>query len=172
MNSTVKLHLLSFGNARTYLTASLFIVGNIALPKLFHLIPLGGLSFLPIYFFTLVAAYKYGWKVGLLTAVFSPLVNHILFGMPVAAMLPVILTKSLLLAGAAGFASLYFKRVSIVILTLVVISYQALGMFGEWAITGNFYNAWQSVQIGLPGMLLQIIGGYFIIKSNTLSRYF
>ncbi|MDR2011323.1 MAG: ECF transporter S component [Bacteroidales bacterium] len=171
MNSTVKFHLLSFGKAKTYFAAMLFIVGNIALPKLFHLFPQGGSGWLPIYFFTLIAAYKYGWKVGLLTAVFSPLLNHVLFGMPVTGMLPIVLTKSLLLAGVAGFASLYFKKVSIGILTLVVIFYQALGMVGEWAIAGNFYNAWQSVKIGLPGMLLQIFGGYFVIKSNIFSKY-
>lgn len=38
--------------------------------------------FLPIYFFTLVAAFRCGWKVGLLTAVLSPVVNCLLFGMP------------------------------------------------------------------------------------------
>lgn len=69
---TVKLYSLDYNNVKTYLAASLFILGNLALPQLFHLIPQGGITWLPIYFFTLVGAYKFGWKVGLLTAVLSP----------------------------------------------------------------------------------------------------
>lgn len=82
MSTTVKLYSLPLTNVKTFLLALLFIVGNILFPQLAHLLPQGGLIFLPIYFFTLVGAYKYGIHVGLLTAVLSPLVNHLLFGMP------------------------------------------------------------------------------------------
>lgn len=102
METTVKLYSLNYSNVKTYLATSLFIVGNILFPRLFHLIPLGGLTWLPIYFFTLIGAYKYGWKVGLLTAILSPVINSLLFGMPVPAVLPAILLKSVLLAIAAG----------------------------------------------------------------------
>ena len=94
METTVKLYSLNYSNVKTYLATSLFIVGNILFPRLFHLIPLGGLTWLPIYFFTLIGAYKYGWKVGLLTAILSPVINSLLFGMPVPAVLPAILLKS------------------------------------------------------------------------------
>lgn len=79
---TVKLYSLDYSNVKTYLIAALFIAGNMALPQLFHLIPQGGITWLPIYFFTLIGAYKFGWKVGLLTAVLSPIANSLLFGMP------------------------------------------------------------------------------------------
>ena len=36
---TVKLYSLDYNNVKTYLAASLFILGNLALPQLFHLIP-------------------------------------------------------------------------------------------------------------------------------------
>ena len=91
--TTVKLYSLSYGNVKTYLAALLFVLGNLAMPQLFHLIPQGGVIWLPIYFFTLVGAYKYGWRVGLLTAVLSPLVNSALFGMPAVAALPPITSK-------------------------------------------------------------------------------
>lgn len=96
--TTVKLYSLDYSNVKTYWAASLFIIGNILFPKLFHLIPQGGITWLPIYFFTLIGAYKYGWKVGLLTAVLSPAINSLLFSMPAPATLPVILLKSVLLA--------------------------------------------------------------------------
>ena len=88
MQSTVKLYSLNYSETRTYLTALIFVAGNVVLPQLFHLFPSGGTTWLPIYFFTLIGAYKYGWKAGLLTAIASPLVNSWLFGMPAPAVLP------------------------------------------------------------------------------------
>ena len=94
---------MSYRDIRAYTMAALFVAGNIVLPQLCHLVPQGGLVWLPIYFFTLVAAYKFGLTAGLLTAIASPVVNSLLFGMPAAASLPIILIKSVLLAVAAAF---------------------------------------------------------------------
>lgn len=162
--TTVKLYSLDYSNAKTYLAALLFVFGNIALPQAFHLVPQGGITWLPIYFFTLIGAYKYGWKVGLLTAIVSPLVNSLLFGMPLVAGLPAILLKSVLLAVATGLAAYRFQRISLPILFTVVMAYQVIGTLGEWAMKGSFYNAVQDFRIGLPGMMLQVIGGYLFIK--------
>ena len=100
--TAVKLYSTGYREAKTYLAAALFVAGNIVLPQICHLVPQGGLRWLPIYFFTLVGAYKYGWRTGLLTALASPLVNAALFGMPAVTALPAILVKSALLAGTAG----------------------------------------------------------------------
>lgn len=162
--NSVSLHSLEYKEARTYWVAALFVVGNIALPQLCHLVRLGGPTLLPIYFFTLVAAYKYGWKVGLLTGVASPLVNSLLFAMPAPAVLPAILVKSLLLAAAAGFTARRFRRVSLLLLVGVVLFYQVVGSAGEWALSGSLTAALQDFRIGIPGMLLQIFGGYLLIK--------
>lgn len=162
--STVRLYSLPYGQAKTYGIALLFVAGNIILPQLFHLLPQGGIIWLPIYFFTLVAAYKYGWKAGLLTAVLSPVFNSALFGMPAAATLPAILLKSVCLALVAGFTAAHFKKASLVLLAAVIIAYQALGFVGEWAMTGSAYLAAQDFRLGIPGMLLQIFGGYACIN--------
>lgn len=166
--NTLRLYSLGYSNAKTYLVATLFIIGNIALPQLVHLIPQGGLTWLPIYLFTLVGAYKYGWKVGLLTAVASPVFNSMLFGMPTAHALPAILLKSVLLAVFAGIAAARFHKASLWMLMAVVLSYQTVGTLGEWLMQGDFYLAVQDFRIGVPGMLLQIFGGWFII--NCLMR--
>ena len=162
--TAVKLYSLNYNNVKTYLAASLFIAGNILLPRLFHLIPQAGITWLPIYFFTLVGAYKYGWRTGLLTALASPLVNAALFGMPAVTALPAILVKSALLAGTAGYAARRFNRVSVALLAAVVLFYQIVGSAGEWALTGSFTAAVQDFRIGIPGMLLQVFGGYLFIK--------
>lgn len=164
MKTTANLYTLDYSNARTYMAASLFVLGNLVLPQIFHLVPQGGITWLPIYFFTLVGAYKYGWKVGLLTAVLSPLINSLLFGMPLPVALPAILLKSVLLAAAAGFAAHRFQRISLPILAMVVLSYQIVGTLGEWILVGDFFRAIQDFRIGLPGMLLQIVGGYLVLK--------
>lgn len=162
--TTVKLYSPGYREGRTYLAAALFIAGNIVLPQICHLVPMGGLRWLPIYFFTLIGAYKYGWRVGLLTALLSPLVNSALFGMPAAAMLPAILLKSVLLAAAAGFAARRFGRVTLPLLAGVVVFYQLFGSLGEWAYTGSAAAALQDIRIGIPGMLAQVVGGYAVLR--------
>ena len=162
--SSVTFYSTGYRETRTYLAAALFAAGNIVLPQLCHLVQLGGPMMLPIYFFTLVGAYKYGWRVGLLTAVLSPLVNSALFGMPAAAALPAILLKSVLLAAAAGFAARRFGRATLPLLAGVVLFYQTAGTLGEWAFTGSAAAAVQDFRIGIPGMLAQAAGGYLIIN--------
>ena len=164
MDTSVKLYALTYRDAKTYLAAALFLAGNVVLPQLCHLIPQGGVTWLPIYFFTLIGAYKYGWRVGLLTAVLSPLVNSALFGMPAPAALPVILLKSVSLALCAGFVAHRARRATFLALLTVVVAYQLVGSLGEWAITGSWQAAVQDVRIGFPGLALQVVGGYAFIK--------
>ena len=160
-----------FNNIRTYLFILLFVAGNLLLPQLTHLVPKGGFIFLPIYFFTLVAAYKFGPNVGVMTAVFSPLLNNLLFGMPPAFVLPIILVKSLLIVVFAILISSRYKKVSIFHLVLVVLGYQLTGSLIEWGITNSFTMATQDFTIGIPGMLIQVIGGWIILKKLASYEY-
>lgn len=164
MQTAVKLYSLGYSDIKTYMVAALFIAGNIVLPQLCHLIPQGGMILLPIYFFALIAAYKFGWKAGLLTAVLSPVVNNLCFGMPALALLPVILVKSSLLAVFAALAASRFQKVSLLLLAVVVVAYQLVGGVAEWAITGSLDAALQDFRLGYPGMLLQIAGGYAVLR--------
>lgn len=161
---SIALYQLGARSLKTYLFALLFIVGNILLPQLCHLVPQGGLILLPIYFFTLVGAYKYGFTVGLLTAVLSPLVNNLLFGMPAAPMLLTIMIKGTLLAGVAAFVASRTKKVSLLGLIAVVLLAQCLGMLWEWAYTSSLSAALQDFRLGWPGLLLQIFGGFLLLS--------
>ena len=171
MLTTLRLYALPFNCINTYWTAALFIIGNIAMPQLFHAIPAGGMTWLPIYFFTLIGAYKYGWRVGILTAIASPLLNSALFGMPAATALPAIMLKSILLAVIAGYTSQRFQKASIALLTAVVLGYQITGTLGEWLMTADIHLALQDFRIGIPGMLLQILGGWLLINRLPLNRH-
>ena len=164
MEKEIRIYNYGLNELKTYLFVFLFVAGNIILPQLCHLIPDGGKMFLPIYFFTLVASYKYGVKVGLMTAVLSPIINSLLFGMPAFALLPAILTKSVVLALAASFVANKTHKISIVNLLIVVLTYQFVGTLAEWAMTSSFYVAIQDFRLGIPGMVLQLFGTYFLLK--------
>lgn len=162
--TSVTLYSLEYKEAKTYLYAALFVAGNIVHPQVCHLLPAGGPTWLPIYFFTLVGAYKYGWRTGLLTAVASPLANSLLFGMPAAAVLPAVLLKSCLLALIAGWTAARFRRTTLLLLAAVVVAYQTVGTLGEWALSGSFLTAVQDFRLGVPGMLLQVVGGWAFLR--------
>ena len=164
MEKEIKIYNYGLNELKTYLFVLLFVAGNIILPQLCHLIPDGGKIFLPIYFFTLVASYKYGVKVGLITAVLSPIINSLLFGMPAFAILPAILTKSVVLALVASFVANKTHKISIVNLLIVILTYQCVGTLAEWAMTSSFYVAIQDFRLGIPGMILQLFGTYFLLK--------
>ena len=155
---------MDYRQARTYVLASLFVLGNIALPQLCHLMPHGGHIWLPIYFFTLVGAYKYGWRVGLLTAVLSPVVNSLLFGMPALAALPVILVKSVTLAAVAALVARRTGRVTLAALVAVVLAYQVIGSLAECLMAGSWMAGLADWRMGIPGMLLQVLGGYAVLR--------
>ena len=83
--------------------------------------------------------------------------------MPALALLPAILTKSVVLALAASFVANKTHKISIVNLLIVVLTYQCVGTLAEWAMTSSFYVAIQDFRLGIPGMILQLCGTYFLV---------
>ena len=158
------LYQLSLTQSRTYLYSALFIVANLLLPQVVHLIPNGGAILLPFYFFTLLAGYKYGFNVGLITAVVSPLLCNVVMGMPAVAWLPIVLIKSVLAALAAACVAKWFNKVTLPAIALAVVLYTAVGFFIEWAMSQNVHIALNDIVIGYPGLLLQIVGCYLLLK--------
>ena len=142
----------------------MFVACNLVLPQLFHLIPQGGIIFSPLSLVILAGASKFGWKTGLLAALLSPLVNHLLTGMPAWEVLPVMTLKLSVLALVAGLAAQHFKTVSLPLLIGVVLASKAIGCLGELAITGGIAATIADFTIGWPGLLLQVIGAWLIIK--------
>lgn len=167
MEKEIRIYDYKLNELKTYLFVILFVAGNVVLPQLCHLIPNGGKILLPIYFFTLFASYKYGLKVGLMTAVLSPLINSLAFGMPAMALLSAIMIKSIVLAFTASFVANKTNRVSIINLLIVVLTYQCVGTLSEWAMTSSFYVAIQDFRLGVPGMTLQILLSYLLLRKMS-----
>ena len=80
-----------------------------------------------------------------------------------AIVLPAILLKSVLLAVGAGLVAARFRKVTLPLLLGVVLFYQVAGTLGEWMLSGSLFTALQDFRIGIPGMLLQVLGGYWLI---------
>ena len=164
METTARLYTLNFDEAKTYLWATVFVACNLVLPQVFHLIPQGGVIFSPLSLVILVGAYKFGWKTGLLAALLSPVVNHLLTGMPAAEVMPVMALKLAVLAIVAGLAAQHFKTVSLPLLISVILVSKAIGCLGEFALTGGIEATIADFTIGWPGLLLQVIGAWLILK--------
>ena len=164
METSIKLYSLTYSERRTYLMAALFVVCNIALPQLFHLIPQGGIIFAPLSLVILAGAYKFGWRAALLAAVASPIVNHLIFGQPAADVMTLMAVKLALLAVISGLTAQYFKSVSLLLIIGVVMAAEVLGGLTELTLTGGITATIADFTIGWPGLLLQVFGTYVLLK--------
>jgi hypothetical protein len=164
MEATVTLYTLNYDEAKTYMWAAIFVACNLVLPQVFHLIPQGGIIFSPLSLVILFGAYKFGWKTGLLAALLSPTVNHLITGMPMMDVLPVMTVKLAVLALVAGLAAQHFKTVSLPLLLGVVLVSKAIEALGELALTGGIAATIADFTIGWPGLILQIVGAWLILK--------
>ena len=162
--NAVRLYAFNYDEAKTYLWAMVFVACNLVLPQVFHLIPQGGVIFSPLSLIILAGAYKFGWKTGLLAALLSPVVNHLLTGMPAAEVMPVMALKLAVLAMVAGLAAQHFKTVSLPLLIGVILVSKAIGCLGEFALTGGIDATIADFTIGWPGLLLQVFGAWLILK--------
>ncbi|MEG1585322.1 MAG: ECF transporter S component [Bacteroidales bacterium] len=164
MYAAGRFYSLSYQDTKTYLFSLLFIAGNILLPQLCHLFHLGGVIWLPIFFFTLIGAYKYGIWVGLLTAVLSPVINSVAFGMPPAVILPEMILKSALLAMGAAYVAKQTKKVSFIGILLCILGYQMIGSGVEMLAGADPAHILNSLKLGIPGMTVQLLGGFGLLK--------
>jgi len=163
MKTNVRLYTLNYNEVMTYLWAMVFIICNLALPQLFHLIPQGGVIFSPLSLVILIGAYKFGWKTGLLAALLSPLVNHLTTGMPTMVVLPVMTLKLAVLALVAGLTAQHFKKVSLLLFIGVILVTKVMGGLGELLLTGGIEATMADFAIGWPGLLMQLFGSWFFL---------
>ena len=84
--------------------------------------------------------------------------------MPPVASLPAILVKSITLAVAAGLIGKKM-RFSLLSVALAVLICQVVGMTFEYLMDFNFLHALQDVRIGWPGILIQVFGGWLLLKA-------
>ena len=155
---------LGLSDARFYLATAAMVLGNVALPYAVHRMPGAGSVLLPIFFFTLLAGWRFGAKAGILTGLLSPLANHWLTGMPPAPMLWSLIWQSALLGGLAAFAASRERRPTLRALALVVLAHQVLVLSPRF-IEGGMAGVLTTFRMRLPGLLLQVVGGFVVLQS-------
>ncbi|MEI2698192.1 MAG: hypothetical protein V9E94_07545 [Microthrixaceae bacterium] len=160
---------LALGDRRLYLVTAALVAGNVLLPFAFHQVPQGGRMFLPIFFFTLIAGWRFGVSAGMLTALLSPLAAHALSGSPASAALPSIILQSGLLGLLAAFAAALGRRTSLTFLALVVAAHQSLVLLPVLAASGPEAAA-AALWLRLPGLLLQVLGGFLVLRLLERTR--
>jgi hypothetical protein len=84
--------------------------------------------------------------------------------MPATEVLPVMTMKLAVLALVAGLAAQRFKSVNLPLLIGVVLITKAIECLGEFVLTGGIAATIADFTIGWPGLILQILGTWLIIK--------
>ena len=151
----------------TYLKAALFVALSVLTPMLLHQFSLAGTVLMPILFITFLAALRFGWAVGLLSAVASPLVSYALTGMPPGLILYVVLAQCIAIALLVGIFSKDSFRITFWQVAVVIIVYQLIAFILEtlfFSASIAFYGIWDTI----PGMLIQLL--FFTRYSQILLR--
>jgi len=161
---------LRYKDVRSYLLTAAFVVLAVAVPWVFHQFHLAGPTFLPMHIFVILAGLLFGWRAGLLVALFTPAVSYFVSGMPAINILPQAVIElsaygviagllrekyhlrtiwSLLGAMIGGRLAL-LATVSIIYLVSGS-SYSPLGIA-----SGPLASFWSTVQQGWPGIVIQL----------------
>lgn len=149
-------------NVKKMTLAALFIALGLALPFVTMQIPAIGSMLLPMHIPVFICGFVLSYKYGLLVGVLTPLLRHLIFGMP-----PLLsaITMAFELGAYGFFSGILYRKVSHNVYISLILSMllgrvvwgiasmviYGVGEFGLSAfIAGGFVNA-------IPGIVLQII---------------
>ncbi len=92
--------------------AGFFIALGVLLPLPFHMIGIGGTIFLPMHIPVLLSGFDLGGFSGLMTGVLTPLINHLITGMPPLAPIPMAVIMMFELGAYGLLAGVVFQKTS------------------------------------------------------------
>lgn len=164
MNSQSQLGVLTLRDYSTYLWMLAFVAGNVLGPQLCHIVPMVGKMLLPIMLFTMIAAVRFGLSCAMLTAIVSPLISSLVFGMPTGIMLAAVLMKSLVIALVFGFWRERKGTFTIWNLLALAVGVQLFCFVTEGAFMFGFATSWANLLISWPGVIIQVGACYFVLK--------
>ncbi len=151
-----------------------FVVLAIYLPMAVHYF--GGVNagraFLPMHFFVLIAGLLLGWRAGLITGLLSPILSHLITGMPMNDVLPFIIVE---LSGYGLVAGLLKEKAKLNIWVSLVgaliigrlLTGIAVFLFSDEDAVNFVLNAAKS---GLSGIALQLL--LIPVVMRKLYKYF
>jgi hypothetical protein len=98
---------LKTSNIGLVLFSAVFIAADVLLPWAAHQFGIAGQVFLPMHFLVLVSALLFGWRMGLVVGLFTPIMSYLFSGMPLFSILPLVIIE---VASLGFFAGLFRER--------------------------------------------------------------
>lgn len=161
---------LRYTEIRTYILAGLFVLFGVLTPWVFHQFHLAGATFLPMHLFVFAGALLFGWRLGLMVGLLSPLVSYALSGMPALQTLPQIIVELSTYGLVAGvLREKLHLRAAWSLLGAMAAGRLALGLVAvaTFLTIGKVYSpfgladnplsmVWSVIKQGWPGMVLQL----------------
>ena len=146
---------------------AMFIALGVVLPQAFHAIPNAGSVFLPMHIPVLMSGFVVGPLFGLICGVATPLLSHLIFGMPPAPVLPGMLCELAVYGLMTGLLSRLIKIKNVTAKTYIVLILAMLagrltyGVLNALVFKAGSYSmqAWTSAAFvtALPGIVIQLI---------------
>jgi riboflavin transporter FmnP len=145
---------------------ALFLALAVVLPVGFHAFGIGGRVFLPMHFPVLLAGFLIGPYSGLTVGLMSPLISHLITGMPPTYAVPLMSLELPLYGLVAGLAyqklrlNIYIALIVAMIVGRIMfgLGLFILGMFMELPYTATvFFSTAGPILAGLPGIIAQIV---------------
>ncbi len=162
--------ILRYTDVRSYVFTGVFILLAVSVPWVFHQFHLAGAIFLPMHIFVLIAGLVFGRRAGLIVGVSSPVVSHLVSGMPALNILPQITVELSVYGFLAGvlrqryevptvwslLAAMTGGRIALLltILTIYLASGKSYSPVGLQA--NPFASFWSIIKLGWPGVVIQL----------------
>lgn len=152
---------------RKLVLTALFIAIGVVLPQAFHAIPNAGSIFLPMHIPVLIAGFAVGPLFGAICGILTPILSHLIFGMPPAMMLAQMICELAVYGFMTGLLNSLIKIKNPVaknyaVLILSMLSGRlAYGILNALIFKAGSYSlqAWLSAAFitALPGIAIQLI---------------
>ena len=165
---------------RDLVLTAMFIALGVALPQAFHAVPNAGSVFLPMHIPVLIAGFAVGPVFGLAAGILTPLLSHLLFHMPPAAILPSMLCELAMYGLATGFFAriIKTKNALVKIYTVLILGMLAgrvtYGILNALIFRAGSYSlqAWLSAAFvtALPGIIIQLIVIPFLVLGLSKAK--
>lgn len=146
---------------------AMFIAIGVILPQAFHAIPNAGSIFLPMHIPVLVSGFAVGPLFGCLCGIFTPLLSHLIFGMPPAPILPQMICELSMYGLMCGLLWKYVKienqlaKIYVTLIGAMLIGRVVYGIMNALVFKAGAYSLqmWLSAAFvtALPGIAIQLI---------------
>jgi hypothetical protein len=161
---------LKYEDVRSYVFTIGFVALGVIVPWACHQFHLAGPTFLPMQYFVLLAGLLFGWRVGLVVGLLTPLTSYAISGMPVVRVLPQVAVELSAYGLMAGLLreKLNLRAVWLLLGAMIGGRLALLVAIGVSAlVSGESYSAlgvasnpllavWAVVRQGWPGIIIQL----------------